>query len=1052
VDAQGCLLKISPETRRLNLLPWLSDLRLVSAMFCITAALWVVGCTGGSSSPPPPPPPSNPVPSLAAGSLNPSSVSAGGPGFTLTVTGSNFVSSSVVQLNGSPRATTYTSSSSLNAAITVGDIANIGTASITVVTPAPGGGSSDALTLPIVNPLPTLTSLDPGMVIEGTAAFTLTVSGSNLISSSVVQWNGSARATTYVSSTTVQAAISSADIATAGTASVTVINPAPGGGTSNALILNIDNPVPVLGSINPSAVLAGTGAFTLSLTGSNFISSSAVQWNGSARPTTFVSSTQLRAAIPSADIALPGAADVTVFNPTPGGGSSSALPILVTAIAVKQVTGISMPNYMAWDPSRGTLYVSVASTDPSIPNTIVPVNPVTAVAGTPVAAGNNPRLVSISSDYSYLWAGLDGDGAVGRFRLPGLTKDISFKLPLNFKNNPQQALSLEADPYSPHTLAVIPVNSSDSENGNGVYIYDDATQRPTTIPGYPGGPEIDWIQWGPNGSTIYGNDTITTPTPGTATLSVNTSGVSFGSYNGANAGPFRTTAFDRSTGVLYSDIRAFNPATGSLIGLFNVSGQNQCVSDAALGRYFCIRSDAAPALPELWIFDLNSYALLDRYYFASADGRSISPLSGTPVQLLRWGKAGLAIVTETAPFAGDGGLFLIDGLAINPNSPPDFPSGASTPTLSYSSITSMLPFQATVGSGDVTVSLTGNNFTPFSSVCINNGCSASSLPSLSTTFVNSKQLNFIIPSSALSTPALLPMMVYDSLSGLFSTNSLTFAVNSAPGGSETSQVTAVGLDGLSMTYDSHSALLYIGTADYDSIHPNSIVALDPATGSISNVQVVGSNPDLLSVSANGQFLYMGFASTTNMTQLEIPSLGAPLTWALNNPLTSAVYWAGDLRAAPQNPHTVAVTLLDLTTQPTLTGGVVIYEDEVLQPNYVPGWGLSQVVFSTLAWGSSDPILTGASVSSPLSELQVTATGVSLVSTGTAIFNNGFGQIHSDFGNGLIYSDSGNVANPLTQAVVGNYKASGLVAPDSTLNRVFILGQTAAQANTNNYTI
>jgi hypothetical protein len=53
---------------------------------------------------------------------------------------------------------------------------------------------------------------------------------------------------------------------------------------------------------------------------------------------------------------------------------------------------------------------------------------------------------------------------------------------------------------------------------------------------------------------------------------------------------------------------------------------------------------------------------------------------------------------------------------------------------------------------------------------------------------------------------------------------------------------------------------------------------------------------------------------------------------------------------------------------------------------------------------------------------------------------------------MIYSDDGNVADPSTQAIVGTYNASGLVAPDSSLDRVFILGQTAAQANTSNFTI
>jgi hypothetical protein len=78
--------------------------------------------------------------------------------------------------------------------------------------------------------------------------------------------------------------------------------------------------------------------------------------------------------------------------------------------------------------------------------------------------------------------------------------------------------------------------------------------------------------------------------------------------------------------------------------------------------------------------------------------------------------------------------------------------------------------------------------------------------------------------------------------------------------------------------------------------------------------------------------------------------------------------------------------------------------------------------------------------------------VSYLGAGSSVFNTGRGYIHSDFGTNLIYSDGGSVADPNTGAIVGNYGASGLVAPDSSLNRVFILGQTAAQANTFNFTI
>ncbi len=90
----------------------------------------------------------NPVP-LVNQPLIPASTAPGGPGFTLTVNGTGFVSGSVVNWNGSPRATTFVGSSQLTAAILPTDIAGAATASVTVVSPTPGGGISNAVFFPI---------------------------------------------------------------------------------------------------------------------------------------------------------------------------------------------------------------------------------------------------------------------------------------------------------------------------------------------------------------------------------------------------------------------------------------------------------------------------------------------------------------------------------------------------------------------------------------------------------------------------------------------------------------------------------------------------------------------------------------------------------------------------------------------------------------------------------------------------------------------------------------------------------------------------------------
>lgn len=99
-----------------------------------------------------------------------------------------------------------------------------------------GGGSSSP---PPQNPVPSVATVSPNTATRGGSAFTLTVNGSNFLATSSVQWNGNARTTSFVSPTQLTAQISADDISAAGTDDITVLNPAPGGGTSGAVPFNI---------------------------------------------------------------------------------------------------------------------------------------------------------------------------------------------------------------------------------------------------------------------------------------------------------------------------------------------------------------------------------------------------------------------------------------------------------------------------------------------------------------------------------------------------------------------------------------------------------------------------------------------------------------------------------------------------------------------------------------------------------------------------------------------------------------------------------------------
>ena len=277
-------------------------------------------------------------------SIAPASATEGDPGFTLTVNGNDFIDSSVVRWDGQDRATTFVSANQLQAAISAADIAVIGTATVTVATPAPGGGVSLGQTFTINetvvnNPTPIITGISPTSATEGDPGFTLVVNGSDFVNSSVVRWNGQDRVTTIVSANELQAAITAADIAASGTATVTVATPGPGGGVSTGQTFTIDeavvvNPAPVLGGITPSSANEGDPGFTLTINGSDFIGSSAVRWNGQDRVTTFVSGNELQAAITAADIAVNGNATVTVQTPGPGGGVSAGQTFTINEVIV----------------------------------------------------------------------------------------------------------------------------------------------------------------------------------------------------------------------------------------------------------------------------------------------------------------------------------------------------------------------------------------------------------------------------------------------------------------------------------------------------------------------------------------------------------------------------------------------------------------------------------------------------------------------------------------------------------------------------------------------
>ncbi len=185
--------------------------------------------------------------------LSPADANAGGGDFTLTASGAGFVEKTVIQWNGKSRTTTFVNSSQLTATISASDIASPGRVFVNTLSPARysnDNGLSTPLAFiigPALNPVPAITSISPtsatacGVSCAGVTV-TLMINGSSFLpktdpsGGSVVHWNSgliqSDLSTTAISAAQITATVPGNLISAAGTATVTVFNPVPGGGTS----------------------------------------------------------------------------------------------------------------------------------------------------------------------------------------------------------------------------------------------------------------------------------------------------------------------------------------------------------------------------------------------------------------------------------------------------------------------------------------------------------------------------------------------------------------------------------------------------------------------------------------------------------------------------------------------------------------------------------------------------------------------------------------------------------------------------------------------------
>ncbi len=280
---------------------------------------------------------SPPVPTLT--SVSPTSIPAFSSGASLTLVGTGFMASTVVLGNNILLPSAYLSSTQISVGPTTYTYPNGATLSLTVEDPASFNVPSDAVTLNFTPAIPVAAGVAPSTVIAAQGAISVTVSGQYFTATSVVYFNGGSRPTSLNYQGQLVAQLTTQDVAAAGTASITVEDPASLDVPSNPVGFVIQ-PLPALAlsSLSPATVPAGNAAFTLTVFGTGFSIQSAVALNGTALTTSYVSPTTLSAPVSATQVASIGSAPVTVVNPANQGGTSSPLTLTIVAPSIDAVS------------------------------------------------------------------------------------------------------------------------------------------------------------------------------------------------------------------------------------------------------------------------------------------------------------------------------------------------------------------------------------------------------------------------------------------------------------------------------------------------------------------------------------------------------------------------------------------------------------------------------------------------------------------------------------------------------------------------------------------
>ncbi len=258
---------------------------------------------------------------------------------------------------------------------------------------------------------------------------------------------------------------------------------------------------------------------------------------------------------------------------------------------------------------------------------------------------------------------------------------------------------------------------------------------------------------------------------------------------------------------------------------------------------------------------------------------------------------------------------------------------------------------------------------------------------------------------------------------ILGTSSLTFAQL---------QVNTLNLTTNDLVYDLVTNKIYASIPSANGSNGNSIGVINPNTYLLENTIFIGSEPTVLAISDNGQYIYSGFSGSSTVRRFDVTTQTAGLQFSLGSDSSTGSYYVEDIEVMPNQPSTIAISRKNNGFSPRHEG-VVIYDNNVMRPTTTPDHtGSNRIEFT-----SQNSLIgyNNETTEFGIRRLSVNSNGVSNVSVTQNVLSNFY--LDFIYKDNYMYSFDGKVIDVTTAPfVIGQFSnASGPVVYDSYYNRV-----------------